>query len=322
MKKALFFVLLSLSFWQCQQTNPLENHSDYHANHVAVIIDDALWNGEIGDSLRQKLASPVLGLTQEEPIFTLDQYPQKVLEGYMTHSRNIIVVRKGAPKKFEIRYDEHVVPQTVVYISGKTTDEITDVIQQNATTMMNEIRKREIYCLQENFKKSALNVNRIQHKFGITMLIPTDFKYVKEGDNFLWLKKDINSGNTNIVIYQVPLSAIMPVSEVVSNAVRIRDSVAAMHIHGAVPGTVMVTERSYSPYLFSTQIDGNSTYEIRGTWELDRNMAGPFVNYTVIDSVNNRALILEGFCHIPARHKRDLLMEFEAIITSTKFQYQ
>jgi hypothetical protein len=35
----------------------------------------------VGDSIRNKFASPVLGLPQEEPIFLLNQYPVKLLEG-------------------------------------------------------------------------------------------------------------------------------------------------------------------------------------------------------------------------------------------------
>ena len=31
-------------------------------NTIAVIIDDQLWKGEVGDSIRNKFASPVLGL--------------------------------------------------------------------------------------------------------------------------------------------------------------------------------------------------------------------------------------------------------------------
>jgi hypothetical protein len=34
-------------------------------NNISVIIDQQ-WNGEIGDSIRNKFASPVIGLPQEE----------------------------------------------------------------------------------------------------------------------------------------------------------------------------------------------------------------------------------------------------------------
>src|SRR5690606_14224027 len=99
-------------------------------NHVSVIIDDLLWNGEIGDSIRQKLALPVVGLPQEEPLFTLNQYPLKLLEGYM-NNRSILVVKKG-PRHFEIKHDEHTVPQTVIYLSGRNTTDIIDVLEKNS----------------------------------------------------------------------------------------------------------------------------------------------------------------------------------------------
>jgi hypothetical protein len=62
-------------------------------NNISVIIDDQQWNGEIGDSIRNKFASPVIGLPQEEPL-TINQYPLKLMEGFMTDSRNIIIVKK------------------------------------------------------------------------------------------------------------------------------------------------------------------------------------------------------------------------------------
>jgi len=59
-----------------------------------VVIDDKLWNGEIGDSIRNKFATPVIGLPQEEPLFTINQYPNRHLDGTLTNCRNIIVIKK------------------------------------------------------------------------------------------------------------------------------------------------------------------------------------------------------------------------------------
>ncbi|GAA6766257.1 hypothetical protein AAFH68_21970 [Flavobacterium sp. CGRL1] len=68
-------------------------------NTISIIIDDQLWYGEVGDTIRNKFASPVLGLTQEEPLFTINQYPAKLLEGFVTDSRSIIVVKKNSKRK-------------------------------------------------------------------------------------------------------------------------------------------------------------------------------------------------------------------------------
>jgi hypothetical protein len=49
-------------------------------NNIAIIVDDLLWNGEVGDS-RNKFACPCFGITQEEPLFNINQYPIKLMEG-------------------------------------------------------------------------------------------------------------------------------------------------------------------------------------------------------------------------------------------------
>jgi hypothetical protein len=49
-------------------------------------------------------------------------------------------------------------------------------------------------------------------------------------------------------------------------------------------------------------------------------MAGPFVNYAVRDTANNRYLILEGFTYAPSSSKRDLQLELESILKSVKIK--
>jgi hypothetical protein len=49
----------------------------------------------------------------------------------------------------------------------------------------------------------------------------------------------------------------------------------------------MITEDSYSPYLFHINLNGKEAYETKGTWELKNDyMSGPFINYTIIDRTN------------------------------------
>lgn len=81
MNKALFLFLILSILVSCNSKKEKTIIETYgKTNEVSVIIDDQLWNGEVGDSIRNKFASPVLGLPQEEPIFSLNQYPVKLLE--------------------------------------------------------------------------------------------------------------------------------------------------------------------------------------------------------------------------------------------------
>ena len=61
------------------------------------------------------------------------------------------------------------------------------------------------------------------------------------------------------------------------------------------------------------------SFETRGTWEVQGDfMGGPFINYLVKDSINNRTLYIEGIVFSPSQRKRDNIIELEAIIKTLK----
>ncbi len=322
MKKALFFVLIFSVFLQsCQFKNYKEKEKTTgKINTISVIIDDPLWNGEIGDTIRNKFASPVVGLPQEEPLFTINQFPVKLLEGYMINSRNIIVIKKESKNRFEIIENEYAFPQNVIHISGKTTPIILDLIEKNASTIISKMRQTEIEENQRAIDTAIISTKKINKKFRIDLKIPKGYNYVLERRKFIWLKKEITSGNTSVLIYQIPLGAINRNLPITRSIIRTRDSIGNLYIHGKARNTQMVTEDSYAPYLFHINIKGKEAYETKGTWELKNDfMSGPFINYNIIDRANKRILVLEGFCYDPSKEKRDLMFELEAIIKSIEF---
>lgn len=324
MNKALF-LWLSFSFLLISCTEKKNNsvaHTSGKINTISVIIDDQLWDGEIGDSIRNKFASPVIGLPQEEPLFTINQYPVKLLEGYSTNTRNIIVIKKEGKSRFEIKKNEFATPQNVIHISGKTVLEILETLEKHTPEIIQIMRQTEIAENQRLIDTFLVKNQRIINQFRISLDIPKGYKYVMEKKKFIWLKKEITSGNTSVLIYQVPINSIEmhPNSSVINNIIKMRDSIGSLYIHGTVPNSSMITEAAYAPYLFNTKIAGKVTYETKGTWELKNDfMSGPFLNYCITDKPNNRILVLEGFCYAPSKEKRDLMFELEAIIKSVHF---
>ena len=319
MNKTLFLCLF-FSVISCQkQEEKLAQKTSGAINTIAVIIDDQLWNGEMGDSIRNKFASPVLGLPQEEPLFSINQYPVKLFEGFSTDSRNIIIVKKGGKSNFEIKENEYATPQNAIHISGKSTTEIIDILEKNKITIINKMRTTEIIENQRINKDSLLNPKKIKDKFNITIDVPSKYNFVMRRKNFIWIKKEITSGNTSILIYQLPLSAIPKYNEV-NSIIKKRDSIGKLYIHGTETHSNMITEAAYSPYFSMTNLEGKRAYETKGTWEMNNDfMSGPFINYAIIDKKNNRILVLEGFCYAPSKGKRDLMFELESIIKSIKF---
>lgn len=308
---------MSLFFVSCKQENTDPKKPNGKINTISVIIDDLLWNGEIGDSIRNKFASPVIGLPQEEPLFTINQFPVKLMEGYLTDSRNIIVIKKDTNENFNILKDKYATPQNIFQISGKTADDILCLIQQHAPEIIKKIHQTEIEQLQLQHRKSLLDSKYFEDKFKIKLEMPTSYQLMVQKKGFVWFKKEIISGNTSILIYEVPLNTIENKLNKISHLIKMRDSIGKLYIHGKEEKTDMITEEAYAPYFSNIVLDYKRAYETKGTWVLKNDfMSGPFINYGIVDKANNRIVVLEGFCYAPSKEKRDLMFETEAIIKS------
>ncbi len=322
MNKTLFLCFLGSFLWSaCSfRDKGVPGESPATINTIAVIIDDKLWDGEVGDSIRNKFASPVLGLPQEEPLFTINQYPVKFFEGFNSDSRNIIIIKKKPESRFVVREDEFTKPQNVFHISGRSASEIIDILEKNTSAIIQRMEATEIAYIQKLFKDSLQDTEKIEKKFNIELLVPSKYKYVMRRKNFIWLKNEIISGNTSLIIYRIPQTAIRD-DNAVSDIVRLRDSIGQLYIHGATYGTRMITEEAYSPYFSETVLAGCKAYETKGTWQMKNDyMSGPFISYSLFDKKNKRILVLEGFCYAPSKEKRDLMAELEAIIKSVQIK--
>jgi len=324
MKKFVIVFYSVLVLVSCQDSTADKKavlpESNGKINNISIIIDETIWNGEIGDSIRKKLAAPVDGLPQEEPLFNLNQYPTRVFEGFVRKSRNVVIIEKRNQSGFRFKKDEFAKPQNVFYIAGKTNAEILSILEQRATEIIGKIKASEIKENQTRIKKAVISDSKIRSKFGISLNIGYGYKYDMVQDKFLWIRKEFSSGYNSILIYEVPLQQIDKNTNTINNIIETRDSIGKQFIHGVLPNTWMITEEAYAPYLFDITLAGKKAYETKGTWELKNDfMAGPFVNYAIRDEKNNRYLILEGFTFNPSKAKRDLMFELEAIIKSVKF---
>lgn len=324
MKNFLFLSLfISLLFVGCQdsENNPqaMLTTSSGNINNISVVMDNNMWEGSIGEALRKSLAAPVDGLPQEEPMFSLNQMPAEAFSGFVRKNRLFVKIEKGESSNVKIITDAFAHPQTGILITGNDSDEIVKQINENSEEIIKTLRNTEIKEKQRRIKKSLNDDEKLKSTLGVSLKFPTAYRYAMENDDFFWIRKDIPKGNMEILIYSVPLNQIDRDTSVIANIIKMRDSIGAAHIPGAIEGSYMITEEAYAPYLFDSEVDGKFAYETKGTWEVKNAfMAGPFINYAVRDSVNNRYIILEGFTFAPATAKRDNMFELEAILKSAK----
>ena len=317
---ALLFVNFSCNDSSSNQR--LVPASSGNINTLLVVVDNLLWENSVGEAVRDVFAAPVPALNQEEPLFTLSQMPTQVFSGFAAKNRIVLKIEKGKAADTSIGKDLFAKPQTVVVVSGMTNQEIIDQIKANSEKIIDAFKKEEIKEKQRRIAKSLFDAKPIQEQLGIDIKFPTAYRIATNDKNFFWIRKDINTGNMDFLIYEVPMNRIRKSdSTTVVDIIRMRDSIGKAHIQSSVEGAYMITEEAYAPYVFDTTIDGKPTIETKGIWDMKNAfMSGPFINYVIEDKANNRYVVVEGYVFAPSVEKRDHIFELEAILRSVKIK--
>lgn len=329
MKNILYIVFTVLTIVSCKKGKKSENKvlldSEGPINAVSVILDNDLWKGVLGEAIRDVLAAPVYGLPQDEPLFNINQIPPQVFSGFITKNRTILKIDLGKPNAVDYNDNVYAKPQKVVTISAKDKKSAIDLLKENAPKIVETFKKIELQKKQSLIKKSLYNDQVITKNLGLNISFPTAYRIGKttasEEDKFYWIKKDIPTGYTNVLLYELPYKAINKDSSMIQQIINIRDSIGKKYIGGPVDNSYMITENAYTPFHSKTILDNKPSLQTKGMWKVfGAVMGGPYINYAIEDETNNRWIIAEGFTYAPSIEKRDYMFELEAIIRSIKIK--
>ncbi|WP_340076247.1 DUF4837 family protein [Leptobacterium sp. I13] len=322
MKKSIIVFFAASFMISCMTTDGRKYIPDSVGaiNTLAVVIDNDMWNGEVGDEIRKHFAAPVDGLPWDEPLFSIHQIPPSIFDGFARNSRNIVVVEKDITSEAKIVENPFAKPQKVAFFRGENEEELIHQLQAKAQSVINIFKKHELKENQQRIKRSLNKETILKEKLGITLTMPSVYKTVKQEKNFFWIERQIPKGTMNILVYEMPLYSIPNDSTQIETIIKMRDSIGKRYIPGPVEGSYMATEKAYAPYLFEATVGDRPAVEVKGMWDINGYfMAGPFINYIVEDKENNRLLIIEGFTFAPSTNKRDYMFELEAILKSLRF---
>ncbi|MFS4415411.1 DUF4837 family protein [Maribacter sp. 2307ULW6-5] len=290
-------------------------------NALTVVIDNELWKTEVGDAIRENFASPILGVTFDEALFSITQIPHQVFSGSIRNSRSVLYVMEDSLNIAHIKTNMYSKPQKIGVIKGRNKEEIIDNVKKKAAEFTEAFKKQELEQLQTRFLRSLNKEKALEEALGISMNMPSIYKVGRQEDNFVWIDRQIQKGNMNVIAYSVPWNTFSNDSTFVQDIIKMRDSIGKLFIPGTeVPGKEnhMITEKAFSPYVFPAEINGRKAAEVRGIWEMSGYpMAGPFLTYIINDRPNDRKVVVEGFTFAPATEKRDYMFELEAILKST-----
>ena len=322
MKPIIILIISAVILSGCNSNSKVAlSASSGNINNLSVVIDNNLWEGSVGDNIRSLIGASLYGLPQDEPLFTLRQMPTSIFTGFVRKNRIVLKVVKGEEAGTQFYKDSYAKPQKMVVVSGFTNSEIIDQIKENADKIISVFKFEEIKEKQRRILKSINKNNNIETVLGVTMDFPSAYRVAKEEGDFFWLRRDIQTGTINFLVYEIPLNQIRQKDNPINEVIKLRDSIGKAHIPGPIEGTYMITEEAYTPAISKTLIGERNAYETRSTWQVKNAfMAGPFLNYVIKDEQKQRFVVFEGFVFAPSVGKRDYMFELEAIAKSIKFK--
>ena len=311
--------------------------------HILVLMDDHLWEGQMGEALIAQLDQNAKGpYLRPEPLF--DFFRKK--PGSMTHvnklSRIILKVMVDADSTYAEtaiidKRNYYAKGQIFLVIKDSDPNRLHHFIQDSFSEVINKLNQFEMdQLIAEYSGKHNNTVNeQAENKFGIGISIPRDSELKVADDDFMWVKYDRSrnmigndaSGSKGgvfwiqegIIFWSEPYSdSAMTYQHILSK----RDTVLKYNIPGKVEGSYMATEydSSYAPKAEKLTYEGTDAISIQGLWKHAGHPGafggGPFVQYTLHNQKNNTLVTVCGYVYAPKFNKREYIRELEAMLNT------
>ena len=305
----LFFLIIILSCSDNQQN--LLPASSGNINNISVVTNDELWEGAVGEVIRESFGRPIYGLPQIEPAFSLSHIPSKVFSGFATKSRTILKVDISENEGVFNFKNTYASPQRIIQITANSADKIIEIINENVNSIYSTMYFNEIQEKQRRISKNLNKTKAVINNTGVSLKFPSAYRVAKADTNFVWIRRDIETGSVNLFIHrQTNLTE--------QSIIEKRDSISKIYIPGPVENTYMSTDLIYTPNTQEINVGGKQVFETRGLWEIESQfMAGPFLNFQ-IKLGDDDYIMLDGFVYSPGSTKREYMFELEAIMRSLK----
>ena len=309
----IYTLFIILVFFSCSESKEsLLPGSSGNINNISVVINDELWDGTVGEVIRESFSRPIYGLPQIEPVFSLNHIPSKIFSGFVTKSRTILKIDISEKEGLFSFKNSYASPQRIIQITAKTPEKIISIIKENLNSIFSSLYFSEIKEKQRRISKNLNQTKSVFETTGVSLRFPSAYRVAKVDSNFVWIRRDIETGSVNLFISRQS-------NKTNKSIIEIRDSISKRYIPGPTENSFMATDLMYKPNTQEIYIGDKQVSETRGLWEVSGQfMAGPFLNY-MIEIDDGETLVLDGFVYSPGTNKRNYIFELEAIIRSVRF---
>ena len=334
MKKLLFisFLLALVSCEPEESTGVYKPISIGTQGRIDVIMPSVLWNGRLGEIVKEKVAPLIEYYPNEEYLFDLVQSTKSQFQSGSKKQKNLL--------EFEITTHDQIEPglkyssdiwasdQAMAKIIGKNQQDLYDIFMANSQEIQDyfmdlEIKRMKVKLLRS---KNHISEKELLKKHHLSVTVPNEMVLSINNDHFAAFqqKRLVTEQNTTagdlqqfVIIYDYPYTSREQLTK--ENLLQKRDSVVKQYFKGKNEDSYMITapDSLVPSFAKETLFKGNYAFEIRGLDSMVNEFrGGPFINISLIDEKRGRIVTLEGHLFAPKFSKRPYMMELETILNT------
>ena len=295
-------------------------------NELLVVMPKTLWDGAVGDTVRQFFGQDVAGLPQKEPIFDLINLPAANFERNARTHRNILMVsiKNSADSASLLYYDSPWArTQQIFKITAPDVASFYRIFDANKLNMMSVYLKAERDRLISVYKKTAdLRLfQKFKDKYDMLLYFPGGYVMNKDTNNFVWVSAETRRNSRGVLFFEEPYTDQSQFDyHVILDRV---NEELKKYVPGPLDSTWMALNLDIPMTATQYEYDGKHyAMLIRGLWMVENDfMGGPFVLNVVLDQKSNRVIYMLGYVYAPDEEKRNKLRQVESIVLSMKLDY-
>ncbi len=314
-------IILFFALFACQENG----HKDVSTlpnmtgglNELVIVLDEHLWQGDVGDSLRAVLGAGVQGIPWKESIFDLVQIPPKAYTRIFKTHRNLLFFEKGKKASVGFQENANAKGQLMALVTYQNIEELKALVNQYTSVISHRFQEQEKARLSTQMVPQT-GLEEVYQKHIIDLNIPKEFALVLDTTDFSWMEynpkdKEIIQG---IFIYEINPEIPFKTWQLLEQ----RDSLTKKYVQGVTPGSYMTVEKQhYQPWIKHIESMSYNALEIKGQWKMQNAfMGGSFIVHFIQDTTHNRILAIEGFLFNPGEDKRDKMQLLQLVLESAK----
>ncbi len=295
------------------------------AGEVIVVIEKGLWEGTIGNTLRDTLAADCPYLPQPEPLYTLVNVAPNGFTNMFKVHRNIILINISSTVTepgVVFRHDVWAEPQCVIGVNAPNAETALELLKENSRNILTTIEQAERDRVIRNAKKFEERsiTPALEALLGGAPHFPSGYQIKAKNSEFIWVTYAPQHVQQSVLAFKYPVvegEEMMSRESLVTNI----NSMLQRNVPGMFDDTYMMIAPAIIPSVAYMKYKGLDFAEIRGLWDVHNDyMGGPFVAHAFYSPDGKEIIVLLAFVYAPKYDKRHYLRQIESILYSFEWK--